>query len=166
MKKLLLTLALLLAPAIIHAQEVQKIGIVDTQAIFTSMTETKAAQAKLDELAGKYEKEVVTMETELRKQYEAYEKEAAKMTDAMKVRKQQDLEELQKRILTHRQIASQDLQKKQMELLAPIQTKLREAISKVGSENGFDYILEASQMLYVGNKGRDITALVRSKLGL
>ncbi len=166
MKKVLLTLALVLCPMILSAQNAQKIGVVDTQTIFTSMAETKAAQAQLDELAGKYENEVATMETELRKQYEEYEKEAANLTDAMKVRKQQDLEELQRRILTHRQVASQDLQKKQMELLTPIQTKLREAINKVGSENGFAYIFDSAQLLYVGSNGEDVTALVRSKLGI
>lgn len=166
MKKLLLSLALVLCPLMLTAQDAQKIGIVDTQTIFTSMPETKAAQSQLDELAGKYENEVATMESELKKQYEDYEKEAANLTDAMKVRKQQDLEELQRRILTHRQVAAQDLQKKQMELLAPIQTKIHEAINKVGSENGFAYILEASQLLYVGSNGQDVTALVRSKLGL
>lgn len=166
MKKLLLSLALVLSPLMLTAQDAQKIGIVDTQTIFTSMPETKAAQSQLDELAGKYENEVATMESELKKQYEDYEKEAANLTDAMKVRKQQDLEELQRRILTHRQVAAQDLQKKQMELLAPIQTKIQEAINKVGSENGFAYILDASQLLYVGSNGQDVTALVRSKLGI
>lgn len=166
MKKILLSLALVLFPLMLSAQTAQKIGIVDTQTIFTSMAETKAAQAQLDELANKYEGEVATMESELKKQYEDYEKEAANLTDAMKVRKQQDLEELQRRILTHRQVAAQDLQKKQMELLTPIQTKLREAINKVGSENGFAYIFDASQLLYVGSNGEDVTALVRSKLGL
>lgn len=166
MKNLLLTLALVLFPALLSAQSAQKIGVVDTQSIFTSMPETKAAQTEIDNLAGKYENEVATMEAELKKQYEAYMKEAETLTDAMKQRKEQDLEELQKRILTHRQVAQQDLQKKQAELLTPIQTKLKTAINKVGTDNGYAYILDASAMLFVGSTGTDITALVRSALGL
>ena len=166
MKNLLLTLALVLFPAMLSAQSAQKIGVVDTQSIFTSMPETKAAQTEIDTLAGKYENEVATMQEELKKQYEAYMKEAETLTDAMKQRKEQDLEELQKRIMTHQQVAAQDLQKKQQELLTPIQTKLKTAINKVGADNGFAYILDSSAMLYVGSTGTDITALVRSALGL
>ena len=167
MKKLLLTtLALALFPLFLSAQTVQKIGVVDTQSIFATMPETKAAQTELDALSGKYENEVATMEAELKKQYEAYLKEAETLTDAMKQRKEQDLEELQKRIYTHRTVAQQDLQKKQAELLTPIQTKLKTAINKVGTDNGFAYILDANAMLFVGSNGQDITALVRSALGL
>lgn len=166
MKNLLLSLALVLFPALLTAQNVQKIGIVDTQSIFTSMPETKAAQTELDNLSSKYEGEVATMEAELKKQYEAYMNEAKTLTDAMKQRKEQDLEELQKRIMTHRQVAAQDLQKKQAELLTPIQTKIKTAINKVGSDNGYAYILDSNAMLYVGSTGTDVTALVRSALGL
>ena len=166
MKNLLLTLALVLFPALLSAQNVQKIGVVDTQSIFSTMPETKAAQAEIDKLAGKYENEVATMQEELKKQYEAYMKEAETLTDAMKQRKEQDLEELQKRIMTHQQVAAQDLQKKQQELLTPIQTKLKTAINKVGNDNGYAYILDSSAMLFVGSTGTDITALVRSALGL
>ena len=88
------------------------------------------------------------------------------MVESIKSRKQQELEDLSKRIQDLNNVAQQDMQKKQVELFAPIQTKLREAINKVGNDGGFTYIMDASQMLYVGSGSEDVTSLVKSKLGL
>jgi outer membrane protein len=88
------------------------------------------------------------------------------MVESIKSRKQQELEDLSKRIQDLNNVAQQDMQKKQVELFSPIQTKLREAINKVGNDEGFTYIVDSSQMFYVGTGSADVTSLVKSKLGL
>ena len=62
----------------------------------------------------------------------------------------------------------QDMNKKQQELLAPIQEKLRNAIKAVGDEKGYAYIIDNNPgiVLYTGNAAIDATPLVKAKLGL
>ena len=106
------------------------------------------------------------LQKEFQTKYQDFVKEQETMVESIKSRKQQELEDLSKRIQDLNNVAQQDMQKKQVELFAPIQTKLREAINKVGNDGGFTYIMDASQMLYVGSGSEDVTSLVKSKLGL
>ncbi len=167
MKKLFLALVLVLFPSLMmSAQTQQKIGIVDTQAIIMAMPETKSMQTELDALMKKYEDSIVAMQKEYQAKFEEFVAQQETMVESIKVRKQQEIEDMAKRIQELNGVAQQDIQKKQTELFAPIQNKVRDAINKVGAENGFAYLLDASQMIYVGTTGIDATAMVRTKLGL
>lgn len=167
MKKLFLALVLVLFPSLMmSAQTQQKIGIVDTQAIIMAMPETKSMQTELDALMKKYEDSIVAMQKEYQTKFEEFVAQQETMVESIKVRKQQEIEDMAKRIQELNGVAQQDIQKKQTELFAPIQNKVRDAINKVGVENGFAYLLDASQMIYVGTTGIDATAMVRTKLGL
>ncbi|WP_296158626.1 OmpH family outer membrane protein [uncultured Porphyromonas sp.] len=166
MKRTFLILcAALLFPIFAGAQS-HKIGIVDSQKVLSEMPEMKSMQSELDNLAKKYEDTLVQLQKEFQTKYQDFVKEQETMVESIKSRKQQELEDLSKRIQDLNNVAQQDMQKKQVELFAPIQTKLREAINKVGNDGGFTYIMDASQMLYVGNGSEDVTSLVKSKLGL
>ena len=88
------------------------------------------------------------------------------MADAVKQIRQQELQEMQQRIQLFYQTAEQDIQKKQQELLMPIQEKLQKAIKDVGAENGYTYIVDPAALLYTGPNAIDATPLVRKKLGL
>ena len=166
MKRTFLILcAAMLFPIFAGAQS-HKIGIVDSQKVLSEMPEMKSMQAELDNLAKKYEDTLVQLQKEFQTKYQDFVKEQETMVESIKSRKQQELEDLSKRIQDHNNVAQQDMQKKQVELFAPIQTKLREAINKVGNDGGFTYIMDASQMLYVGSGSEDVTSLVKSKLGL
>ena len=166
MKRTFLILcAAMLFPLFAGAQS-HKIGIVDSQKVLSEMPEMKSMQAELDNLAKKYEDTLVQLQKEFQTKYQDFVKEQETMVESIKSRKQQELEDLSKRIQDLNNVAQQDMQKKQVELFAPIQTKLREAINKVGNDGGFTYIMDASQMLYVGSGSEDVTSLVKSKLGL
>lgn len=166
MKKTFLILcAAMLFPIFAGAQS-HKIGIVDSQKVLSEMPEMKSMQSELDNLAKKYEDTLVQLQKEFQTKYQDFVKEQETMVESIKSRKQQELEDLSKRIQDLNNVAQQDMQKKQVELFAPIQTKLREAINKVGNDGGFTYIMDASQMLYVGSGSEDVTSLVKSKLGL
>ena len=155
----------MLFPIFAGAQS-HKIGIVDSQKVLSEMPEMKSMQSELDNLAKKYEDTLVQLQKEFQTKYQDFVKEEEAMVESIKSRKQQELEDLSKRIQDLNNVAQQDMQKKQGELFAPIQTKLREAINKVGNDGGFTYIMDSSQMLYVGNGSEDVTSLVKSKLGL
>ena len=116
----------------------------------------------------KYAGEMKTMEDEFQKKYTDYIAQQDSMTENIKLRRTQELEDIRQRVENFTQVAQQDMNKKQQELLAPIQDKLRNAIKAVGDEKGYAYIFDNNPVivLYTGNAAIDATPLVKAKLGL
>lgn len=167
MKRFFLTLVALVAlPLAMMAQE-QKVAIVDVATILTQLPETKAMQTELDNLLKKYEDTHVAMQEEFQKKYEAYAAEREGLLETIRTRREQEIQDLAKRIEDLQQVAQQDYQRKQVELLTPIQKKVKDAITAVGNENNYTYMLDASTILFMNNNSAiDATAKVRAKLGI
>ena len=143
MKKLIIFLLMIL-PLGVFAQEA-KVAIVNSQEIMMAMPEIAAMQETMKQMNDKY---------------------AGEMN--IKLRRTQELEDIRQRVENFTQVAQQDMNKKQQELLAPIQDKLRNAIKAVGDEKGYAYIIDNNPgiVLYTGNAAIDATPLVKAKLGL
>ena len=166
MKKLIIFLLMIL-PLGVFAQEM-KVAIVNSQEIMSVMPEITAMQETLKQMNDKYAGEMKTMEDEWQKKYADYIAQQDSMTENIKVRSMQELQDIQQRVDNFTQVAQQDMSKKQQELLAPIQEKLRAAIKAVGDEKGYTYMLDNNPgiVLYTGNSAIDATPLVKAKLGL
>lgn len=157
---------LLIMPAALMAQAPQKIAHINSQEIIFGMPETKAMQQELEKLQKSYEDTLVGMREELNKKYEDYIAKKDSTPEALRLRMEQEIEDINKRIADLMQVAEQDLLKKQQELLTPIQAKVIDAIKKVGDENQFAYIIEVQVSPYVGSAAVDATPLVKAKLGI
>lgn len=125
-------------------------------------------QETMKQMNDKYAGEMKTMEDEFQKKYTDYIAQQDSMTENIKLRRTQELEDIRQRVENFTQVAQQDMNKKQQELLAPIQDKLRNAIKAVGDEKGYAYIIDNNPgiVLYTGNAAIDATPLVKAKLGL
>ena len=106
------------------------------------------------------------MQDEYQTKYSAFVSQQDSLSDNIKLRRMQEIQDIQARIDNFVQVAQQDVQKKQQELLMPIQEKLQKAIKDVGAENGYTYIVDPAALLYTGPNAIDATPLVRKKLGL
>lgn len=133
-----------------------------------AMPEITAMQETMKQMNDKYAGEMKTMEDEFQKKYTDYIAQQDSMTENIKLRRTQELEDIRQRVENFTQVAQQDMNKKQQELLAPIQDKLRNAIKAVGDEKGYAYIIDNNPgiVLYTGNAAIDATPLVKAKLGL
>ena len=80
----------------------------------------------------------------------------------------QELQENQQKIQNFQQMASQDMQKQQETLLAPITDKLQKAIQAVGAEGSYTFIYDLSIpcVVYTGAGAEDVTPQVKAKLGI
>ena len=136
--KKLIIFLLMILPLGVFAQEA-KVALVNSQEIMMGMPEITDYIAQQDSL-----------------------------TENIKLRRTQELEDIRQRVENFTQVAQQDMNKKQQELLAPIQDKLRNAIKAVGDEKGYAYIFDNNPVivLYTGNAAIDATPLVKAKLGL
>ena len=164
-KKILLAVALAI-PMFVSAQTV-KIGIVDTNDVLQAMPETKEAQTKIANTSKEYEDQYAKLQAEYQKLVEDFQKLTDADPQTMKDRKAREISDTQQKIQTFLQNADQDLQKLQQELMAPIFTKVKNAVESVGRENSFSLIEENSPtILYRANPVVDVTADVKAKLGL
>ena len=164
MKKLIVLLLMILPLGAI-AQEV-KIAFVKTQEVFMAMPEVSGMEKQMADLNEKYIVELKQMQDEYQKKYSDFVAQQDSLTENIKLRRMQEIQDIQERMDNFVQVAQQDVQKKQQELLQPIQQKLHEAIQKVGEEKGYTYIIDPAALLYTGTNAVDATPFVRTKLGL
>lgn len=164
MKKLIVLLLMIL-PLGVFAQE-GKIAFVKTQEVFMAMPEVSAMEKQMADLNEKYKVELQQMQDEYQKKYSDFVAQQDSLTENIKLRRMQEIQDIQGRMDNFVQVAQQDVQKKQQELLQPIQQKLQDAIQKVGAEKGYTYIIDPAALLYTGNDAIDATPFVRTKLGL
>ena len=144
----------------------QKVAIVNTQEIMSTLPDVKTAEAKLQDLAKKYDADIKTMQTELQNKAESLQKEKDTLPEAIRTRKMQEIEDIQTRIQQSYQAMQEDMNKQQQAALAPIQHKVQAAVQKVGTANGITYILEHGAMLFVGQDAIDLTSKVKDALGI
>lgn len=165
MKKLILSLAILLTVSTAFAQ--QKIGYINSDELLVSMPEAKKADAEISAYAKTFQDQLSSMQKELETKYKAYEASVKTMTDATKEVKEKELNDLQNRIQSTQQSAEEKIATKRQELLKPITEKADAAIQAVAKEKGYSYIFDA-------NAGGIIYALptdniikdVKAKLGI
>lgn len=163
MKKLILALLLAL-PLTLAAQ--QKIAVVNSSEIMAALPDTKSAEAKLKDLATKYEADLKSMQDEYKNKVEAFTKEKDKLPEAIQTRRLQEMQDIEGRIQQSYQAMQEDMQKQQQALLAPIQSKVQQAIKRVGDANGIAYIFEEGLLLHQGKDAINLTLKVLADLGV
>lgn len=172
LKGAVLLVGLFAATSVANAQ--QKIGHINADEIFQQTADFKTATDQLKVLSDGKQKEIQDMVTLL----QAKEKEANDLmlnqSEANKAETQtklqtigQEYQQMQTRIQEVQKVAQEEVGKKQQELMAPIQTKVMNAITAVAKEKGYAYIFDigsGAAVYYAG--GEDVSADVKTKLGI
>lgn len=140
-----------------------KTAHVDVREIMTKMPAVLEAQNQLKKLSDTYTADYKTMVDEYQAKLKKYDAEAATVTDAVNQTRQQEVQDMGKRIGDFQETAQKDLQKKETDLMKPIEDKVKASIQKVGKAKGFQYILNATDLLLAD--GPDLTADVKKDLG-
>lgn len=145
-----------------------KLGHIETQKLIQAMPEMAKARETMEAKQSEIERELTNMQEQFKAKFEEYSKNGKTMSDVIRAAKKQELQELQQRIQSFQQIAMENLEKTQAELMQPIMEKAMNAIKEVGKENGFTYIFDLSQggILYFADQTEDVLPLVKRKLGL
>lgn len=166
MIKLVAVVAFLLTAMGVSAQV--KLGHIETQKLIQAMPEMTSARKTMETKQAEIEKELTNMQEQFKVKLDEYSKNGKTMSDVIRASKEQELQELQQRIQSFQQIAMDNLEKTQAELMQPIMDKALNAIKAVGKENGFTYIFDMSQggILFNADNTEDVLPLVKKKLGL
>ena len=145
MKKVLLSLLVLVMPLLAFSQEV-KVGYIDAEQIMMAMPEIAGIEKQMTEYK--------------------YEQMKANATATMKADQEAKIQTLYQRYQTTLRTIQQDAQQKQATLLKPVQDRLVKAIETVGSKNNFLFILDKNTMLYKSAKAVDVTGMVKKELNI
>lgn len=164
--KRLIILLLLVLPLGAFAQNDAKIAFVKADEVFMSMPELKDVESKMAEIKSKYEAEFKQMQDEYNKKFQDYSAQQDSLTQNIKLKRMQEIQDIEERMQNFTQIAKQDIDKEQTDLIAPVQKKLQDAIKAVGDEKGYTYIINPAALLYTGSNAVDATPFVKAKLGL
>ena len=149
-----------------YAQAQSKVAHINTQELVESMPEMITAKSELEKLAKPYETDIQAMANELQNKIKQYDAESSTKTDEENGKRLQEVQSMEQSIRQYQGQAQQDLQKKEIELLKPITEKAKNAILKVGNDQGFNYVLDSSQgQGVIMANGKDLLADVKSELG-
>lgn len=140
-----------------------KTAHVDVNEIISKMPAMLDSQKQLEKLSATYDAEYKTMAEEYQAKIKKYDQEASTVTDAVNQTRQQEVQDLVKRITDYRDNAQKELQKKESDLVKPLMDKIRASITKVGKAKGYQYVLNAADLLLTD--GPDLTMDVKKDLG-
>lgn len=164
MKKLIVSMLLLL-PLGLAAQEM-KIAIVNTQEVFSLLPELSDVENQIATFTKQYEDQMKGMEDEYNRKYADLTAQSDSLTENIRILRIQEIEDIRTRLENFIPTARQEIEKKQNELVTPLQEKIHRAIKEVADENGYTYVMSPQVMLYTGNSAIDATDKVKAKLGL
>ncbi|MBL4746709.1 MAG: OmpH family outer membrane protein [Flavobacteriaceae bacterium] len=146
------------------AAQAQKVAHVNFQELLMAMPETASLNSEIEKTSKTYENDIKAAAEKLKAKIKRYEAEFKTQTQEENQKRQLELQQDEQSIMKTQQIARQDLGLKNQKGLEVISKKLQIAIEKVAIAQGFEYVLEASSL--VVKKGKDLTADVKSSLGL
>jgi outer membrane protein len=140
-----------------------KLAHVDVAELISKMPAMLEAQKQLEKVGQGYQAEYSKMNDEFVAKAKKYDAEAATATAAVNAERQTEVQDMQKRIQDFGQNAQKELQQKQEEITKPIYEKVKASIKKIAKLKGFQYVLDASNLLVAD--GVNITADVKKDLG-
>ncbi len=149
-------------------QQQVSVAYVNTTELLKVFPEKDAATQHLLTLSENYKKELELMQSEYNKKYSDYITYQSSLAENIKLRRMQELTELEKKMQQFMDLAQKDIENQEIGLLEPLKDRIKEAIRLVGIEQGFTviYDLANSGVVFVTPNAVDANPYVKQKLGI
>src|SRR5690554_3778655 len=152
----------------------QKMGHINSGEILQAMPEVKTADAAFEAFRQTKLSELEAMDKERQAKIVTFQEKYQTLTEQNQAALgpelealNQEIQNIEQRINDLDQKAQTDLTQKREELYKPILDKAENAIKAVAKEQGFAYVFDTqNQAVVYFEGGQDITALVKTKLGI
>lgn len=142
LKTVVLTALISLPMVGLQAQEMMKIGYVNSERVLREANLAKAAQLKLEAEFGKREKDLKDVEAKLRGAAEKLEKDAPTLAEAERNRRQRDLVEQDRELQRKRREWQEDLTQRKNEELGAVVERANRVIKQIFDAEKYDLILQ------------------------
>lgn len=171
MKKIILILTFTFLSVFVQttfAQTVQQIAFVNSNELLEAIPEKVAATNSINVLNQKYKEELQVMQNDYNKKYSDFISYQNSMADNIRLRRMQELYELERQINKFMKVAQEDIQNQEQALIVPLRQKVKDAINEVGIEHGFVCIYDLANpaIAFVTPDATNATPLVKRKLGV
>ncbi len=150
------------------AQTVSQIAFVNSNELLEAIPDKVAATNSINILNQKYKEELQVMQNDYNKKYSDFISYQNSMAENVRLRRMQELYELERQINNFMKVAQEDIQNQEQALITPLRQKVKDAIYQVGMENGFVCIYDLANpaIAFVTPEATNATALVKHKLGV
>jgi outer membrane protein len=127
----------------------------------------KASDILID-LNQKYKDELKVMQNDYNKKYTDFISYQTSMAENIRLRRMQELYELERQINEFMKLAQQDIENHEKELIDPLRQKIKDAVYLVGVEKGLVCIYDLANpaIAFVTPDALDASGLVKQKLGI
>ena len=137
---LALAAAMLSAP--VFAEDIGRIGVVNSERIFKDSNMAKASQTRLQNEFAKREKELRDDAQKIKTAAEKLDKEAAVMTDTERVRRQRELADADRELQRKQREFTEDVNQRSFEERSKIAQKANQALKIVAEARKSDLIVQ------------------------
>lgn len=169
-KVLSLSLFILLLSAHSYAQDVTqvRVGYINTAEILDAYPQKEQATQQLISLSENYKSELELMQNEYNKKYSDYITYQASLAENIKLRRMQELTELEHRIQEFMELGQRDIELQEQEMLEPLREQINNAVREVGIEQNFTVIYDMANpgIAFVSPNAVDANLYVMQKLGI
>jgi outer membrane protein len=167
MKKLILTMTVLLAAVAVQAQ---KFALMDMDYILKNIPAYERANEQLAQVSKKWQAEVDALTTEAQTMYKTYQNEVVFLSAEQKKAKQDAIVEKEKQAaeLKRKYFGPEgELFKKRNSLMSPIQDEIYNAVKDISELRGYQLVLDRASDtgIIFGSPKIDISNEVLQKLG-
>ena len=144
------------------------VAYVNTTELLDQMPEKAQATQQLLTLSENYEKELELMQNDYNKKYSDYITYQTSLSENIKLRRMQELTELESRINQFMELAQKDIENQEKGLLDPLKQKINNAIHAVGIEQRYTVIYDLANpgIAFVSPDAVNANPYVKSKLGI
>lgn len=144
------------------------VAFVNTTELLEAFPEREAATQQLITLSENYKKELELMQSEYNKKYSDYITYQSSLAENIKLRRMQELTELENKMQKFMELAQQDIEYQEQDLLKPLKQRINEAIRMVGIERGYTVIYDLGNpgIVFVTPQAIDANPYVKQRLGI
>jgi outer membrane protein len=152
--------------------QTMKIGYCNVELILSNMPETAQAQSSIETFRKKWQEKLQVKQAYGQQLYEDFQrkKEANQFKPGEEENAKKEILKLEEELQQSANDADKEIQKKTLELLQPIQDKVKKAIDEISAAENYTFILNSyvngSSIVLTGPKGDDLTEKILKKMGI
>ncbi|MBN1338993.1 MAG: OmpH family outer membrane protein [Bacteroidales bacterium] len=149
------------------AQSKIKLGHVDFGKLYSMMPGLDSVRTIFNAYKKTIQDQFAAMQVEYENKINDYQANVEGMSNIIRQTKEAELQDLAARLDAFETQATEDLQRKEIELTSPIIEQARTAVENVAKENGYNYVFNSTEgLLLYAEPADDLLPLVKKKLNI
>lgn len=167
MKKFALIAAASLFIGVAAMAQGPKFAHVNFNELVQLMPEMDSARVQMDASQKEIQDTYQSMIEEFNAKYTEYGEKQATWTQSVRESKEREIQSIQTRIQEFEQSSQQDISQLQNALMGPIYQKAQEVVTNLAKAQGFIYVFDSSQLLYIDeSQSTNLTQSAREALNI